>query len=420
MFKIAPPWSLHRGAFSCPLMMGYGSRGTCSGGKAGSPPRPPERGARPPRRGAEAEAGRAGRRAAARQAGRGGARRQTGSAAAKIFGDIRGVRGRKNIRGHLGSGKPPEKARVGKRPCVFRDRGSPRWRAGRRGGAATPDRPDRPRGEAAAAGFRLRGLASADCASRFGGRLGARGLPPFASLSPAKKRAPPAAPRSAMRHLPAPAPFAQSPLQQPPRRGGAFGRRCLFPPRRPAHHRGDGIVLKKSRISKKTKKCLDFLRRAFSGGFPLPRWKPRIFLRPRTPRMEAPNIFAAALPVCLRAPPLPACLAAAHLPALPRLCLGSPSRRAGTLSSPSRGGLPALPPLQVPREPTPRPRPPGGHLTIPAAWVAASPVGSYMPPVGRRLPPRGCANGPPTPPPRWGGSPFKIEDKQVAPGCAQR
>ena len=199
MFKIAPPWSLHRGAFitcrplggacpvgaaqrahpprrpsgaapSCPLMMGYGSRGTCSGGKAGSPPRPPERGARPPRRGAEAEAGRAGRRAAARQAGRGGARRQTGSAAAKIFGDIRCVRGRKNIRGHLTSGKPPEKARVRKRPCVFRDRGSPRWRAGCRGGAATPERPDRPRYKPYTAGYRLRGLASADCASRFGGR----------------------------------------------------------------------------------------------------------------------------------------------------------------------------------------------------------------------------------------------------------
>ena len=342
MFKIAPPWSLHRGAFSCPLMMGYGSRGTCSGGKAGSPPRPPERGARPPRRGAVAEAERAGRRAAARQAGRGGARRQTGSAAAKIFGDIRGVRGRKNIRGHLGSGKPPEKARVGKRPCVFRDRGSPRRRAGRRGGAATPDRPDRPRGEAAAAGFRLRGLASADCASRFGGRLGARVLPPFATLSPAKKRAPPAAPRSAMRHLPAPAPFAQSPPQQPPRRGGAFGRRCLFPPRRPARHRGDGAVLKKSRISKKTKKCLDFLRRAFSGGFPLPRWKPRIFLRPRTPRMEAPNIFAAALPTCLHCPASaslpcrrpPACTA----PPLPRL----PVSAGGRIFFPVPRGAPCL------------------------------------------------------------------------------
>ena len=134
MFKIAPPWSLHRGAFvtcrplggacpvgaaqrahpprrpsgaapSCPLMMGYGSRGTCSGGKAGSPPRPPERGARPPRRGAEAEAGRAGRRAAARQAGRVGARRQTGGG--KAGRQSRGAQAdgqcsRKNIRGHSG------------------------------------------------------------------------------------------------------------------------------------------------------------------------------------------------------------------------------------------------------------------------------------------------------------------------------
>ena len=42
--------------------------------------------------------------------------RQVGSAAAKIFGaSIRGVRGRKNMRGfHLGSGKPPEKARLKK------------------------------------------------------------------------------------------------------------------------------------------------------------------------------------------------------------------------------------------------------------------------------------------------------------------
>ena len=117
MFKIAPPWSLHRGAFvtcrplggacpvgaaqrahpprrpsgaapSCPLMMGYGSRGTCSGGKAGSPPRPPERGARPPRRGAEAEAGQC------RQVGGGKAGRQSRGAQAD------GQCSRKNIRGH--------------------------------------------------------------------------------------------------------------------------------------------------------------------------------------------------------------------------------------------------------------------------------------------------------------------------------
>ena len=150
---------------------------------------------------------------------------------------------------------------------------------------------------------------------------------------------------------------------------------------------------------------LRFFKARFFGGLP-------------AAQMEAPHIYAPS-----HAPngsPAYFCGCTAHLPALPRLCLGSPSRRAGALSSPSRGGIPALPPLQVPREPTPRPRPPGGHLTSPAAWVAASPVGSYMPPVGRRLPPRGCAKGPPTPPPLWGGSPFKIEDKQVSPGCAQR
>ena len=167
---------------------------------------------------------------------------------------------------------------------------------------------------------------------------------------------------------------------------------------------------------------LRFFKARFFGGLPADQMEaPHIFSPSHAPN-GSPAYFCgctAHLPACT-APPLPACLAAAHLPALPRLCLGSPSRRAGALSSPPRGGIPALPPLQVPREPTRRPRPPGGHLTSPAAWVAASPVGSYMPPDGRRLPRRGGAKAPPTPPPLWGGSPFKIEGKQVAPDGAQR
>ena len=172
---------------------------------------------------------------------------------------------------------------------------------------------------------------------------------------------------------------------------------------------------------------LRFFKARFFGGLP-------------AAQMEAPNIFAPS-----HAPnggPEYFCGCTAHLPALPRLCQPAlppptclhcpasaclpcrrppartapplprlPASAGGRIVFPARGGLPALPPLQVPREPTRRPRPPGGHLTNPAAWVAASPVGSYMPPVGRP---------PPTPPPLWGGSPFKIEDKQVSPGCAQR
>ena len=270
------------------------------------------------RQGRQAEAGRAGRRAAARQAGRGGARRQTGSAAAKIFGDIRVVRGRKNIRGHLTSGKPPEKARVRKRPCVFRDRGSPRWRAGCRGGAATPERPDRPRSKPYTAGYRLRGLASAECASRFGGRLG-RFFAGESEANGGNTRAPSRPPNRDAQSADA-SPRSRKPAAAARRRGEPRSRKThgLFPTR------------------------------AFSGGFPLPRC-PRIFLRPRTPRMS-PNIFAAALPVCLRAPPLPACLAAARLPARP--ASASAPRLGGRAPlSGGRGGIPALPPLQVPREP---------------------------------------------------------------------
>ena len=99
-----------------------------------------------------AETGSRGRGGAVRAGGRRQGRqaevgqcRQTGSEAAKIFGaSIRGVRGRINMRGfHLGSGKPPEKARLKKSKhfLVFLEMRdflstapSPRWRAAQQGG----------------------------------------------------------------------------------------------------------------------------------------------------------------------------------------------------------------------------------------------------------------------------------------------
>ena len=243
--------------------------------------------------------------------------RQVGSAAAKIFGaSIRGVRGRKNMRGfHLGSGKPPEKARLKKSKhfLVFLEMRdflstvpSPRWRAGCRGGKRQR-RPNAPplRG-GCCGGLWAKGAGAGRW--RMAERGAAGGARFFAGESVANggnTRAPSRPPNRDAQSADA-SPRSRKPAAAASPRGRSGRSGVAAPPRHPARHRGEPR-------SRKTHGL--FPTRAFSGGFPLPRC-PRIFLRPRTPRMS-PNIFAAALPVCLRVPPLPACLAAARLPARP-------------------------------------------------------------------------------------------------------
>ena len=277
--------------------------------------------AHPPRRGAEAEAGQC---------------RQVGSAAAKIFGaSIRGVRGRKNMRGfHLGSGKPPEKARLKKSKhfLVFLEMRdflstvpSPRWRAGCRCGK----RQRRPNAQplrggccsglwakgAGAGRWRMAERGAAAGARFFAGESVANG-----GNTRARSRSPnrdaQSADASTRSRKPA---AAASPQERSGRSGDAA------PHRHPARHRGEPR-------SRKTHGFFSHAR--FFGGLPAAQMSPNIFApshapnvpeyfcgctarlpaRPasaslpcRRPSACAPRLCLSALPppVCLRAPPLP-------------------------------------------------------------------------------------------------------------------
>ena len=263
--------------------------------------------------------------------------RQVGSAAAKIFGaSIRGVRGRKNMRGfHLGSGKPPEKARLKKSKhfLVFLEMRdflstvpSPRWRAGCRCGK----RQRRPNAQplrggccsglwakgAGAGRWRMAERGAAAGARFFAGESVANG-----GNTRARSRSPnrdaQSADASTRSRKPA---AAASPQERSGRSGDAA------PHRHPARHRGEPR-------SRKTHGFFSHAR--FFGGLPAAQMSPNIFAPSHAPNV--PEYF------CGCTARLPARPASASLPCrlpsagAPRLCFGSPSRRVGSSFGWARG-----------------------------------------------------------------------------------